>query len=105
MACRGISRQTGCRELLLKRLDGERTVGVQIADRIVTFSKDSEQLSGRFRVNVSGNGNMKFVITDLKPGNWQVKKDGEIFIPGIEVRSDDGVLSFEGTAGIYEFCR
>ena len=95
-----------CKQLNdVKRLDGERTVGVQIADRIVTFSKDSEELSGRFTITVEGNGTMKFVVTDLKPGNWQVKKNGEIFIPTMEVKSDDGILSFEGEAGVYEFRR
>ena len=95
-----------CKQLNdVKRLDGERTVGVQIADRIVTFSKNSKPLAGRFSIKAEGNGTIKFVITDLKPGNWQIKKDGKIFIPGTEVKSDDGLLSFEGTAGVYEFRR
>ena len=51
------------------------------------------------------NAAMKFVITDLIPGTWQIKKDGKVYIPAMEVRSDDGILSFEGTAGHYEFLR
>ena len=95
-----------CKQLNgVKRLDGAHTVGVQIADRIVTFSKDSEQLSGRFELKVEGEGNLKFVITDLKPGNWQVLKDGKVYLPIREVKSDDGTLCFEGTAGTYEFRR
>ena len=95
-----------CKQLNdVRRLDGACTVGVQIADRVVTFSKDSEQLSGRFEVKVEGEGNLKFVITDLKPGNWQVLKDGKVYQPIREVKSDDGVLCFEGTAGTYEFRR
>ena len=54
---------------------------------------------------VNGTGTYKFVITDLKAGNWQVKKNGRVFIPLAEVRASDGVLAFEGTAGSYEFCR
>ena len=50
-------------------------------------------------------GDPKFVITDLIPGTWQIKKDGKVYIPAMEVRSDDGILSFEGTAGHYEFLR
>ena len=34
-----------------------------------------------------------------------IKKDGKVYIPALEVRSDDGILSFEGTAGHYEFLR
>ncbi len=95
-----------CKQLNgVKRLDGAHTVGVQIADRIVTFSKDSEALACRFELKVEGEGNLKFVITDLKPGNWQVLKDGKVYLPIREVKSDDGTLCFEGTAGVYEFRR
>ena len=95
-----------CRQLNeVKRLDGTRSVGVQVADRVVTFSKNGEPLSGRFQVKAEGTGTLKFVITDLKPGNWQVLKDGEVYLPVRDVKSDDGVLCFEGTAGVYEFRR
>ena len=89
----------------VKRIDAERVVGVQIADRVVTFSKDSRPLSGKVDMKVDGNATMKFVITDLIPGTWQIKKNGKVYIPAMEVRSDDGILSFEGTAGHYEFLR
>ena len=89
----------------VKRIDAEKVVGVQIADRIVTFSRDSRPLSGKVDMKVDGNAAMKFVITDLIPGTWQIKKDGKVYIPAMEVRSDDGILSFEGTAGHYEFLR
>lgn len=95
-----------CRQLeKVKRLDGDRTVGVQIADRIVTFSKDSEPLSGRFQITAEGTGTLKFVITDLKPGNWQVLKDGKVYLTIRDVKNDDGILCFEGTSGTYEFRR
>ena len=95
-----------CKQLKeVKHMDGDRTVGVQIADRVVTFSKDSEPLSGRFQITAEGTGTLKFVITDLKPGNWQVLKDGEVYLPIRDVTSDDGILCFEGTGGTYEFRR
>ena len=89
----------------VKRIDAEKVVGVQIADRVVTFSRDSRPLSGKVDMKVNGNAAMKFVITDLIPGTWQIKKDGKVYIPAMEVRSDDGILSFEGTSGHYEFLR
>ena len=89
----------------VKRIDADKIVGVQIADRVVTFSKDSQPLPGKFDFAVSGSQTMKFVITDLIPGTWQIKKDGKVYIPALEVRTDDGILSFEGTAGRYEFLR
>ena len=86
-------------------LKSEKTVGVMISDRIVTFSKDSNTLSGKFNLDINKEGTFKIVMTDMKSGTWQVKKDGKIFIPYKWVRSDDGILSFEGGKGHYEFSR
>lgn len=95
-----------CQELnQVKRIDGERTVGVQIADRVVNFSRNSLPLSGRFEMEFSGDKRYRIVMTDMKPGLWQVKYNGKVIIPAQEVRADDGVLSFEGAAGVYEFRR
>lgn len=86
-------------------LKSEKTIGVMISDRIVTFSKDSNTLSGKFNLDINKEGTFKIVMTDMKSGTWQVKKDGKIFIPYKWVRSDDGILSFEGGKGHYEFSR
>lgn len=86
-------------------LKGENLVGAVIADRIVTFSKNGETINGKAEMDVQGNGTFKFVMTDMKPGTWQVKKDGKIFIPYKWVGAEDGVLSFEGGSGHYEFFR
>ena len=89
----------------VQRIENDRIVGAQLADRVVTFAESSEPLQKDFTLTVNGTGTYKFVITDLKAGNWQVKKNGRVFIPLAEVRASDGVLAFEGTAGSYEFCR
>ena len=86
-------------------LKGENLVGAVIADRIVTFSKNGETINGEAEMDVQGNGTFKFVMTDMKPGTWRVKKDGKIFIPYKWVGTEDGVLSFEGGSGHYEFFR
>lgn len=86
-------------------LKGENLVGAVIADRIVTFSKDGEQINGKAEMDVQGNGTFKFVMTNMKPGTWQVKKDGKIFIAYKWVGAEDGILSFEGGSGHYEFFR
>ena len=95
-----------CKELhKASLLKGENLVGAVIADRIVTFSKDGETINGKAEMDVQGNGTFKFVMTNMKPGTWQVKKDGKIFIPYKWVGAEDGVLSFEGGSGHYEFFR
>jgi len=87
------------------RIDGDKITGVQIADRIVTFSKTFQTVDRPFRLSVKGNGTFKFVLTDLLPGTWQILKDGKVYRPALPVRSDDGILCFEGPAGEYSFLR
>lgn len=91
--------------LTVKRIDGDQIVGVQMAGRIVTFSKNSQPLGTSFDVNVSQKANYKYILTDLMPGKWQVMKDGKSFLKDVCVSEKDGVLSFEGTAGKYKFIR
>lgn len=100
-----ITNNTQQKLLDVKRINGDKVVGVQLADRVVTFSKTSETVDRPFNFSVAGKGTFKFVITDLSPGTWQVVKDGKIFLPAMLVRSDDGILCFEGTAGAYSFLR
>ena len=89
----------------VNRIDGDKIVGVQLADRITTFSKNFTIVDRPFDLSVKGSGTFKFVLTDLLPGTWQIIKNGKVFQPAIVVRSDDGVLCFEGGAGEYRFLR
>lgn len=91
--------------LPVKRIDGDQIVGVQMAGRIVTFSKNSLPLGTSFDLNVSQKANYKYVITDLIPGKWQVLKNGKSFLKDVCVSEKDGIISFEGTAGKYKFIR
>ena len=88
-----------------EKIDGDQVTGVKIADRVVTFSRDSEILHNSFRFDITGDGDFKILVTDLKPGNWQVLKDGKIFIPAADVRPEEGLLYFTAPAGRYEFRR
>ena len=87
----------------VKRIDNEKIVGVQIADRITTFSKNSLPLEQSFNLSASGSGMLKFLITDLLPGKWQVLKDGKSYLENVNVLNEEGIISFEGTAGEYRF--
>jgi len=89
----------------VKRIDSEKVIGVQIGDRVVTFSKNFETVGQSFSFSINGKGTYKLVLTDLLPGTWQVLKEGKVYLPAVLVRSDDGVLYFEGTAGEYKFLR
>jgi hypothetical protein len=89
----------------VKRIDGEQIVGVQIADRITTFSKNFYPLGGSFNIKIGEAGTYKFVITDLMSGSWQVMKDGKSYLKNVTVKEKEGILSFEGVAGNYKFVR
>lgn len=90
---------------VVKRIDGNLTIGVKISDRIITFSKNSLPISSKFTLKISETGKYKFVITDLMPGTWQVLKNGKYYLKDVTVENDEGVLSFEGTKGNYMFSR
>ncbi|SHE82370.1 heparin/heparan-sulfate lyase [Mariniphaga anaerophila] len=89
----------------VKSIENEKIVGAQLANRVVTFSKTGQIIDRPFELEVTGNGTFKFVLTDLDAGTWQVKRNGEVYLPGIPVCSDDGVMYFEGEAGDYKFLR
>ena len=89
----------------VKAINTKQIVGTQLADRVVTFSKTMEKIDQPIKFSVIGEGTFKIMLTDLKSGTWQIKKDGEVMIPAIPVRSDDGILYFEGEAGEYQFLR
>lgn len=86
----------------VKYINGDKVVGVQIADRITTFSKNLLSLNSSFSVHATGTGTFKFVLTDLMPGIWQVMKDDAQYVSAFTVKAEDGILTFEGTTGIYQ---
>lgn len=84
-------------------IDTGEVIGVGIADRIVTFSKDGGRVSMPFTVNTGGKS-VKFLLTDLLPGTWQIQKDGKVFEPAV-LAGANGIIYFEGPAGEYRFLR
>ncbi|MGM9786765.1 MAG: heparin/heparin-sulfate lyase HepB [Candidatus Cryptobacteroides sp.] len=98
------------RDLPVQRIDADKVVGAAIADRAVFFSRNGEPLKGCFSLTLSkkdlgGAASLKVLVTDLVPGTWQIRKEGDIFIPAIEVGSDDATLYLTLTEGTYEFLR
>ena len=90
-------------KLNVQRIDGEKVVGVQVSDRFVFFSKSSEPINEPFSISFADDGNYKFLLTDIAPGTWQVKKDEDLFLPNQVVKKEDGIIWFEGTKGSYTF--
>jgi heparin/heparan-sulfate lyase len=89
----------------VKRIEGEKIIGVQLADRVVTFSKNMNLIGSGYNLKVTGKNTFKFVITDMEQGNWQVLKNGKVFIKSLTVEEGEHVLHFSGKKGTYRFVR
>jgi heparin/heparan-sulfate lyase len=88
-----------------ERIDGVNFTGVIFSDRMVIFSKTSDIIDSSFSLRVPQGRTYKILLTDLLPGTWQVRKDGNPYIPAILVRSGEGTIYLEGTGGEYTFLR
>ncbi|MDD4198748.1 MAG: heparinase II/III family protein [Paludibacter sp.] len=89
----------------VKRIEGDKIIGVQLADRVVTFSKNMNLISSDYKLKVTGNNTFKFVITDMEQGLWQVSKNGKVYIKSLTVQKGEHVLHFSGKKGTYRFVR
>lgn len=90
--------------LTAKNIVSEKLAGTEIADRVVLFSKSGEKLTDRFDLKLSGTGNLKILIADLKEGYWKVTGP-DVSGKEYQVTQEGGVLYFQGKAGKYSFSR
>jgi heparin/heparan-sulfate lyase len=86
------------------RLTAKDLTGARIADRVVCFQKESGRIVRPVSFAVSGAGTLRYLMTDLAEGTWQVWRDGRIVMPAATVR-EFGTLYFEGPPGSYELRR
>ena len=92
--------------LPVKRIDAEKVVGVEVADRIVIFNRESAQMSEKFGFEVSSKSKTEYkvLITDLEPGTWTVCRNGKP-LKTFEVSESAGTIYFTGSAGKYTVIR
>jgi len=93
------------RLLQVKKIEGEKLLGLEIAQRVVLFNRRGNSTNRPVDWKFSGGGTFKFLVADLAAGNWQLWRDGRIVDPVIEVTEDAGTVCFEGPAGSYELRR
>ncbi|NQX58652.1 heparin/heparin-sulfate lyase HepB [Paenibacillus qinlingensis] len=88
--------------LLTEPVTSDKIIGAKISDRVVTFGKESQQLSGSFQFQVTGNeSNLYYLVTDLAPGYWKVEKDGVTATTQYEVTQENGTIYYKGAPGTY----
>jgi len=91
--------------LPVEKIEDRDLIGVRLADRVVVFSRTAECVNHALSLTVPGSGSLKYLVTDLSEGVWQVWLDGRIVHPAALVTGSSGVLYFEGPAGRYELRR
>jgi len=91
-------------QLEVTKIDSRKVIGVQVADRVVIYSKDFSILANDFSFEIRGESTYKILVTDLKEGSWKVLKNGKK-IASVDVSSESGTLYFEGSVGSYSIVR
>ena len=95
-----------CKELPVQRIDAEKVVGVEVADRIVIFNRASGQLNEDLSFTISSKNRKEYriLITDLESGLWKVCRNGKT-LKTYEVSESAGTIYLTGTAGKYTLTR
>jgi heparin/heparan-sulfate lyase len=75
--------------------------GVRLADRVVLFHADTTSARGAVSFSVTGDGTLKYLVTGLAPGTWEVWWNGWLEDPQGFVDLKAGALYFQGPAGSY----
>ena len=71
----------------------------------VLFNPRGDRSADPISFAAKGEGTLKFLVTDVAEGNWQVWRDGRILRPAVVVSGDAGALYFEGSPGSYSLRR
>jgi hypothetical protein len=82
-------------------VSSEELTGATVLDRAILFGK-SGNLLDYANFDISGNGKLKILVCDLKPGKWTVRRNGESASEKISATPDGKCLYFEGEPGNYE---
>jgi hypothetical protein len=91
--------------LAVEKIEGQSVVGARLSDRVVLFNPRGNRSADPISFVVKGDGTVKFLVTDVAEGNWQVWRDGRMARPAVLASGDAGVLYFEGPAGSYSLRR
>mgnify|MGYP001137922622 CR=1 FL=1 len=76
-------------------------VGARVAEWVALFHLDSRSAGGAASFEVKGAGTLRFVITGLAGGTWEIWHNGFLTDSQGGVEKSSGVLYFEGKPGGY----
>jgi hypothetical protein len=85
----------------VETIDSIDLAGVRLAGCVIAFHQETRMQRSAVSFDVGGPSALKFLITGLAPGEWEVWRAGMLEIPDGEVRPESGALYFEGAPGSY----
>jgi len=75
--------------------------GVRLADRVALFHAEATTARSAVSFRVEGTEILKYLVTGLAPGDWEIWWNGWLEDPQGFVEPRSGALYFEGPAGSY----
>jgi hypothetical protein len=76
--------------------------GVRIGNAVVLFHTEAGLARSAISFDTGrGNGRLRYIVTGIASGMWEVWRDGWVVDIGVPVRNGEGVLYFEDRPGSY----
>jgi hypothetical protein len=75
--------------------------GLRVADWAILFNIEPRSTRSAVWFETPGASKLKFLLTGLAPGQWDIWCDGWLVDHGVIVRPTAGALYFTGAAGMY----
>jgi hypothetical protein len=76
-------------------------IGTRVADWAVLFNIEPRSTRSAVWFETVGGAELKFLLTGLAPGQWDLWRDGWLIEHGVIVRPTSGALYFTGAPGMY----
>ena len=84
------------------RISSLDLVGVRTGSTVVLFHTEKQMARSALSFDTgSGEGRLRFIVTGLAPGMWEIWRNGWVVEPEVVVRAGEGVLFFEERPGSY----
>ncbi len=82
-------------------ISSDELVGATVVDRAVLFSRSGDLLESA-SFTAEANGRRRFLVCDLQPGYWSVRRDGRLVAERLPATAEGKCLYFEGPGGRHE---
>jgi hypothetical protein len=92
--------QTGKAQAIGK-IESDDLAGVRLAQHVVAFHTETRMAQSAVSFEVAGPPELKFLITGLAPGLWEIWRAGMLEISDSLVAPEAGALHFAGKPGSY----